>query len=125
MVYKYKNPCDDGFIRIPVTRRQHNKMLPNRKQRFGTKIEYYWHPEKNILEAQYFCSAWWKVILILVMFIPAILMHGLPETIRDTGNLIHERERGKFGADRFSLNRQKASDGELEDFISKSLGKSK
>ncbi|HID1691157.1 TPA: hypothetical protein ACXF76_003697 [Escherichia coli] len=125
MIYKYKNPCDDGFIRIPVTRRQHNKMLPSRKQRFGAKIEYYWHPEKNILEAQYFCSAWWKVILILVMFIPAIFMQGFPETIRDTGDLIHERERGKFGADRFFLNRQKTSDGELEDFISKSSGKSK
>lgn len=100
-------------------------MLPRRKQRFGAKIEYYWHPEKNILEAQYFCSVWWKVILILVMFIPAIFMQGLPETIRETGNLIHERERGKLGADRFFLNRQKTSDGELENFISKSSGKSK
>lgn len=125
MVYKYKNPWDDGFIRIPVTRRRHNKMLPSRKQNFGTKIEYYWHPEYNILEAQYFCSVWWKAILILVMFIPAILVQGLPETIRDTGNLIHERKRGKFGADKFFLNRQKTPDGELEDFISHSLGKSK
>lgn len=121
MGYKYENPCSKGFIRIPVTRRQHNKMLPSRKQRFGAKVEYYWHPADNIFEAQYFCSAWMKVILITFMFIPAILMHGIPETIRDTSNLIHERRRGKFSADRFSLNHQKNTDGELERFIRCSL----
>lgn len=117
MGYKYENPCSKGFIRIPVTRRQHNKMLPNRKQRFGAKVEYYWHPDDNIFEAQYFCSTWMKIILITFMIIPAILMHGIPETIRDTGNLIHERSRGKFSADRFFLNHQQTTDGELERFI--------
>lgn len=86
MAYQYVNPCEKGFIRIPVTRKQHNKMLPNRKQRFGTKIEYYWHPETNIFEAQYFYSAWMKFLLITLMFLPSIVMQGLPETIRDTGN---------------------------------------
>lgn len=117
MGYKYENPCSKGFIRIPVTRRQHNKMLPNRKQRFGAKVEYYWHPEDNIFEAQYFCSTWMKVIMIIFMTIPAILMQGIPETIRNIGDLIHERSRGKFSADRSFLNHQKTTDGELEKFI--------
>lgn len=117
MDYEYVNPCEKGFIRIPVTRRQHNKMLPNRRQKFGAKIEYYWHPENNIFEAQYFCSAWMKVFLIVAMFIPAIFMQGFPETIRDIGNLIHEKKRGKFSADRSWLNNQKTTDGELESFI--------
>ena len=117
MAYKYINPCENGFIRIPVTRKQHNKMLPNRKQKFGAKIEYYWRPETNVFEAQYFCSAWMKFLLITFMFLPSIVIQGLPETIRETGNLIHERKRGKFSADRSWLNSQKTTDGELELFI--------
>lgn len=119
MAYQYINPCEKGFIRIPVTRKQHNKMLPNRKQKFGAKIEYYWNPETNIFETQYFCSAWMKFLLITFMFLPSIIMQGLPETIRDTGNLIYERKRGKFSADRAWLNSQKTTDGELELFIKK------
>lgn len=57
-----------------------------------SKIEYYFEPESQIFEAQYFTSAWMKVLLIVVMFIPAIVMQGVPETIRDIGNLIHQRE---------------------------------
>ncbi|AYH33257.1 hypothetical protein F6Q07_21920 [Pectobacterium parmentieri] len=117
MSYQYENLCEKGFVRIPVTRRQHNRMLPNRKQKFGAKIEYYWHPEKHIFEAQYFCSAWMKAFLIVIMFLPSIFMQGAPETIREVGNLIHERKRGGFGADRSFLNHGKTTDGELESFI--------
>lgn len=99
-------------------------MLPNRKLRFGAKIEYYWHPEYNIFEAQYFCSSWMKALLVLFMFTPLVFMHGFPEAIRDIGNLIYERERGKFSADTWHLNWQKTTDGELEAFISQSANKS-
>lgn len=99
MIYKYISPTEKGYIRIPVSRRQHNRFVPTRKQPFGGKVEYYWHPETSWFEAQYFCSLWMKVILITVMFIPSVIMQGVPETIRDIGNLIHERKRGKFSAD--------------------------
>lgn len=124
MTYKYVNPCEQGFVRIPITRKQHNRLLPNRKQKFGAKVEYYYLTENNIIEAQYFCSWWMKAILITVMFFPAILMQGVPETIRDIGNLIHERERGKFSADRWHLNQQHTTDGELEAFIAAAIKKS-
>lgn len=103
MTYKYVNPTEKGYIRIPVSRRQHNRFVPTRKQRFGVKVEYYWHPETNYLEAQYFCSLWMKAILIVVMFIPSVVMLGVPETIRDIGNLIHERKRGKFRYDKWRI----------------------
>lgn len=103
MTYKYVSPTEKGYIRIPVSRRQHNRFVPTRKQPFGGKVEYYWHPETNYLEAQYFRSLWMKVILITVMFIPSVIMQGVPETIRDTANLIHERKRGKFGYDRWRI----------------------
>ena len=123
MSYEYINLCTKGFIRIPITRKQHNKLLPNRKQRFGAKIEYYWHPENNIFEAQYFCSTWFKVVLILTMFIPAVIMVGVPDAIRDTRNLICERKLGKFSRDRWWLNSQKTTDGKLESFIKDHINK--
>ena len=96
-------------------------MLPNRKQRFGAKIEYYFEPESQIFEAQYFTSVWMKVLLIVVMFLPAIFMQGVPETFRDIGDLIHQRERGKFTADRWFLKHDKTTDGLLEGYIGKKL----
>lgn len=121
MTYKYENLCEKGFVRIPVSRAMHNKMLPNRKQRFGSKIEYYFHPESQIFEAQYFTSAWMKVLLIAVMFLPAIVMQGVPKTIRDTGDLIHQRERGRFSSDRWFLKHNKTTDGALEGYINQKL----
>lgn len=121
MTYKYENLCEKGFVRIPVSRAMHNKMLPNRKQRFGAKIEYYFEPEFQIFEAQYFTSVWMKVLLIVVMFLPAIFMQGVPETFRDIGDLIHQRERGKFTADRCFLKHDKTTDGLLEGYIGKKL----
>lgn len=103
MGYKYVNPTEKGFIYVKVSRRQHNKMLPNRKQRFGAKVEYYFHPESLKFEAHYLCSVWMKVVLIAAMFIPAIIMQGFPETIKDTMNLILERKRGKFSCDEWRL----------------------
>lgn len=98
----------------------HNKMLPNRKQRFGAKIEYYFEPESQIFEAQYFTSAWMKVLLIVVMFIPAIVMQGVPETIRDIGNLIHQREEENSRLIDF-LKHNKTTDGALEGYIDQKL----
>lgn len=103
MGYKYVNPTEKGFIYVKVSRRQHNKMLPNRKQRFGAKVEYYFHPESLNFEAHYFCSAWMKVVLVAIMFIPSILIQGLPGTTKDTMNLIYERRRGKFSCDKWRL----------------------
>lgn len=121
MTYKYENLCEKGFVRIRVSRAMHNKMLPNRKQRFGAKIEYYFEPESQIFEAQYFTSAWMKVLLIVVMFFPAIVIQGVPETIRDIGDLIHQRERGKFTFDRWFLKHNKTTDGALEGYIGQQL----
>lgn len=120
MTYKYENLCEKGFVRIPVSRAMHNKMLPNRKQRFGAKIEYYFEPESQIFEAQYFTSAWMKVLLIVVMFIPAIVMQGVPETIRDIGNLIHQREEENSRLIDF-LKHNKTTDGALEGYIDQKL----
>ncbi|MDH1171421.1 hypothetical protein [Pantoea agglomerans] len=120
MSYVYINPCEKGFIRVPVTRRQHNKLIPARKQKFGAKIEYYWLPERRIFEAQYFCSLWMKAVLIVFMFIPAVFMQGIPETIRDIGDLIHERKRGKFSADSSWL--RIGRDDELLNFIALKTG---
>ena len=120
MTYQYINPTEKGFIRVPVTRRQHNKLLPNRKRRFGVKVEYYWKAETRTFEAQYLHYWWMKVCLTVFMTIPAVIMQGLPETARDIGNLVHERKRGKFSADRSFLRDER--DSELLEFITKQVG---
>jgi len=118
VTYKYENPCEKGFVKIPVSRRKHNRMLPRRKQRIGAKIEYYFNPQTMMFEAHYFCHAWMKAVLIAVMFIPAIFMQGVPETFRDIGNLVHERKRGKFSSDSFRItDRNDPIAGHIRDFI--------
>lgn len=121
--YKYEDLREKGFIKVKMKRSMHNRLLPNRKQKFGALIEYYYNPETNIVEAQYFCSWWYKILLIGVMFLPSILIQGLPDTIKDSGDLIHQRKRGRFSSDRWWLNSDHTSDGELEAFLAKVVEK--
>lgn len=121
MTYKYEDLREKGFVKIRMKRSMHNRLLPNRKQRFGALIEYYYNPETNIVEAQYFHHLWYKVLMILVLFLPAVLMQGLPSAIKDTGDLIHERKRGRFSSDRWWLDTDHTTDGELETFLAKAV----
>lgn len=121
--YEYKDLTRQGFIKVRMKRSMHNRLLPNRKQKFGALIEYYFNPETNIVEAQYFCQWWYKIPLIIVLFLPAVLMNGLPSAVKDTGDLIHERKRGRFSSDRWWLNGDHTSDGELEAFLKKAVDK--
>lgn len=121
--YKYQDLREKGFIKVKMKRSIHNRLLPNRKQKFGGLIEYYYNPETNIVEAQYFCSWWYKVVLIGIMFLPSILIQGFPSTIKDTGDLIYQRKRGRFSCDRWCLSGGHTSDGELEAFLAKVVKK--
>lgn len=117
MGYVYKDLTREGFLKIPVRRRVHNKLLPNQKQRLGAVVEYYYHPESEVFEAQYFCSPWVKWLLILFMFVPAVVVQGVPNTYRDAIDLLYERKLGKFSSDRWFLKSDKTTDGLLERYI--------
>lgn len=121
MTYRYEDLTKKGFIKVRMKRSMHNRLLPNRKQRFGALIEYYYNPETNVVEAQYLHHVWYKVLLVLVLFLPAVLIQGLPSAIKDTGDLIHERERGRFSSDRWWLDGDHTSDGDLETFLAKAV----
>ena len=125
MAYTYINPVEQGYVRIPVTRKKHNKLFKLRQKRIGTKVEYYFNEENNTLVIQYLTSIIAKTILIPVMLIPSILMLGIPETFKDIADVIFERKRGKFVEEKFFLNFAKTTDGELENFIADSLKKIK
>lgn len=119
MSYVYENPTTKGFIKIPVSVRTHNQLFPMRKRKFGAKVEYYYLPEGGRLTVQYFTSNWAKIAIISLMFIPAIFMQGIPETIRDTADLIYERKRGKFCEDGFWLNHGGKPHKELADYLAR------
>lgn len=123
MEYVYESPVCRGYIRLLVSRRQHNKLLPNLKQRIGAKVEYYYSIDENTLIIQYFTSLPFKILAIPIMLIPSILMHGIPETVTDISDVIYERKRGKFTKDIFFLNHEKTTDGALETFISESIAR--
>lgn len=121
MTYEYEDLVEKGFIKVNVGRSLHNKMFPKRKQKFGSLIEYYYNPDKNIVEIQYFLHWWYKALLIIFLFLPSIFIQGIPETIKDTGNLVYERKRGKFVADRWWLNEDKPVDERLTSLLDKAV----
>lgn len=125
MAYTYINPVEQGYVRIPVTRKKHNKLFKLRKQRIGAKVEYYYNVETNTLIIQYFMSNIAKVMLIPVMLIPSILMRGIPETFEDIADAIYERKRGKFVEETCFLNFERPTDDELKKFIADAIQKIK
>lgn len=121
MSYVYESPIAKGYMKIPVTIKKHNEIFPHRKRKIGASIEYYYHPESQTMKIQYFTSAWVKVVIITLGFIPAVFVQGIPETIRDTTNLIYERSRGKFVEDTLWLGNKKPHK-ELADHLSRYIG---
>lgn len=99
--YVYVSPLEKGYLRLNFGRAEHNRLLKNRKMRFGRKVEYYWNPKDNAVISEYYHQWWYKLVLVLVLFIPSIFMQGIPGTIKDLGDLIHERKRGRHQADSF------------------------
>lgn len=99
MDYEYESPVTHGAEVIRVSRKEHNQIFPKRKQRFGMKVEYYFFREHHTLKIQYFISWWAKALLMTIAFIPAVLIDGIPRTIKAFGDAIHERKRGKFQED--------------------------
>jgi len=121
VTYEYEDLTKEGFIKVNVGRRLHNKMFPKRKQKFGSLIEYYYNPDKNIVEIQYLLHWWYKALLIIFLFLPSIFIQGIPETIKDTGNLVYERKRCKFVAERWWLNEDKPVDERLTSLLDKAV----
>lgn len=123
MEYIYESPVVRGYTRLLVSRRQHNKLFPNLKKRIGSKVEYYYSINDNTLIIQFFTSLPFKIFSIPIMFIPSILMRGIPETVTDIADVIHERKRGRFTEVIFFLNHEKTTDGALETFIAESIAR--
>lgn len=118
MSYVYESPIAKGYMKIPVTVKKHNQIFPLRKRKIGANVEYYYQPESQTMKIQYFTSAWAKAAIITLGFIPSIFLQGIPQTIRDTADLIYERRRGKFVEDTLWLGHEKPHKG-LADHLSR------
>lgn len=119
--YIYQDPCEMGYIRIPVSRNKHGELFPFLEKRFGQRVDYYYHPEWKALYIEYTTHWWAKVLLITAMVIPSIILQGVPETFKDIGDSIYEKKRGKFTTDRFWLKTDQPHE-DLKEFLKAKLG---
>lgn len=121
--YTYKNPELEGYVKFVVPLKTHKKFFPECKYRRGSLIEYYYNPDKETLKIQTFTKVWARILFTVVLFIPAIFIQGLPETIKDTKTVFMQRKYGKFVEDTVFM---KYNDNkELEKFVQSEYSKRK
>lgn len=121
--YTYKSPELEGYVKFVVPVKTHKKFFPKSGTRRGALIEYYYNPEKDTLKIQTFTKVWARVMLIILLFIPAIFMQGIPETLKDTKELFFERKYGKFVEHVIFMNYNDNKD--LEKFVKAEYSKKK
>ena len=97
--YIYINPEDKGFKKIKLTKKQHNKLFPKRKIKFGENYEYY--ISDDYFEMHRFYGT---IIIILntILFPVLLLFYGLSnfkETFNDVSSLYHQKKTGSFVSD--------------------------
>lgn len=109
MTYVYQDMTENGYLKVPVTRKQHNTFFPNCEKPLAVRVEYYYHPGHKTLHMEYYYNFWAKFLIITLATIPCIFMLGLPETWRQITDLIYERKRGKFTTNQFWLSRADGS----------------
>lgn len=99
MSYKYVSPELQGYEKIKVPRKVHNKSFPLRKIKPTVEAEYYYNRDRGVLKVQYMTKWWAKVILIILFTIPATFIDGFLQVKRDIKSLIWERKYGHFTED--------------------------
>jgi hypothetical protein len=89
----YKNPEDNGFQRVKLSKKQHNALFPHRKITWKCVFDVYLSEDKLVLQS--------RVRLLLKMFAVIIfpwmvLTEGLKDSIQIYSDLFYEKEKGSF-----------------------------
>lgn len=104
MSYQYFNPLKNGYQKIFITEKEHNKLFPNRTIRWFDHYDYYLNEKTITME----CSYNNFFILFATMFLPIAILFNLQDsknTIKDYKKLFKQKETGFFTFDTiFSTN---------------------
>lgn len=97
--YEYSDPVENGFIKIKLSRKQHNKLFPKRVKRFSDHYDYYISDGEFVMHrtATLFYKIW------ITLLFPIVVIFGglgnVKEIMAEYGDLYHEKERGTFMSD--------------------------
>ena len=98
MAYKYESPEARGYTKVSVSRRLHNKILPNRNLSVFDKAEYYINDEMLIIHRM--TSLFGKAIAVLLFPINGLTQGFFNKQLyKEYKHLFFEKKYGKFGAD--------------------------
>ena len=101
--YQYRSPLEDGYIKVHLSRKDHNMLFPNRKVKWCHSYEYYY--KQNAFRFDRFTSIWGKIVNVL-LFPFYVLMRGLDsidKLFQEYRSMFNEKKYGAFCSD-FSYN---------------------
>jgi hypothetical protein len=96
--YVYKDPCQEGYVRCYMSKKEYNKLFPHYKLNWASYNEYYVSDTKILI--QRFTEPFAKVIVTLLMPIN-IFMYGWIECKRDLKRFWWEKKFGAFSSQGF------------------------
>lgn len=98
--YKYKNPVDQGFKKVRVSRKQFKEILPKKQNNIFLKKEFYINEHCVLVENSYSLLG---RVLIFVLIPATALMEGLVEfRLKDELNQVfRQKEKGKYFIDNY------------------------
>lgn len=107
--YKYKCPTELGYVEFKLSRKEHNRVILNRKCNIFTKVEAFY--KENTVKINYLPNLTAKIIIpFLVPY--AILAHGLSsikEIARDIKRELMPKKYGSFTSEhvnRYKYNKE-------------------
>jgi len=99
--YKYQSPLDKGYIRVKLTRKEHNELFHYRRRDIRIYSEIYYNG--NYYIAEHFTRLWWVALMAIPGLILGTLVDGAPSTWRDLKRAFRQRHYGSFRADQGPL----------------------
>lgn len=99
MAYEYKDPCARGYLRVKLSRADHNRLFPRRRISWQHRFEYYLSDTDFLMHR---FASYQVVVLSLVIFPVSLIFYGLAnfkEVLREHASLISPKKYGGFSAD--------------------------
>ncbi len=96
MSYTYKDPLKNGYKKVKLTKKQHNKLLPNTKIKWSERYEYYISDDAFITHR--FAGILWKILITITLPL-WVLFHGIEnfkELMNEYLDLFKEKKVGNF-----------------------------